>query len=68
MTAAMSFLRRCVDRRRGIIARTKTGKPMRDADFQALADEAERGYDVDHLRGKPSMDVTELRRHTRGKE
>lgn len=43
---------RWVDRRRGIVARTKTGKPMRDADFQALADEAERGYDMSLLEKK----------------
>lgn len=39
---------------------------MRDADYQALADVAECGYDVEHLIGKPSKDVSELRRHTRG--
>ena len=32
---------------------TKTGKVLTDADIQALADEAERGYDVSHLIGKP---------------
>jgi hypothetical protein len=29
---------------------TKTGKVLTDDDIQALADEAERGYDVSHLR------------------
>lgn len=48
----LGTLRRWVDRRRGIVARTSTGKPMRDADFEALADEAERGYDVSHLLAK----------------
>lgn len=28
---------------------TKSGRAMTDADFEELADEAERGYDVDHL-------------------
>jgi predicted DNA-binding transcriptional regulator YafY len=28
---------------------TKTGRVLTDADFEALADEAERGYDVSHL-------------------
>jgi hypothetical protein len=32
--------------------RTKTGKVLIDDDVQALADEAERGYDVEHLREK----------------
>lgn len=31
---------------------TKTGKVLTEADIEALADEAERGYDVEHLRGK----------------
>lgn len=43
-------VQRWLDRRRGIIYRTKTGKALRDADIQALADEAELGYDVSHLR------------------
>lgn len=30
---------------------TSTGKVLADADIQALADEAERGYDVSHLLG-----------------
>lgn len=29
--------------------RTKSGRVLTDADFEALADEAERGYDVEHL-------------------
>lgn len=29
--------------------RTKTGCVLTDADIHALADEAERGYDVSHL-------------------
>src|SRR5215470_11620816 len=37
--------------------RTKTGRVLTDADIQALADEAERGYDVEHLKrpGRPRM-------------
>lgn len=31
------------------VYRTKTGKVLTDADLEALADEAERGYDVSHL-------------------
>jgi hypothetical protein len=40
---------------------TKSGKPITDADIEALADEAETGYDVDELiarrgkRGRPSL-------------
>jgi hypothetical protein len=30
--------------------RTKTGKVLTDAEIQALADEAEAGYDVSHLK------------------
>lgn len=30
---------------------TKTGKVLTDSDIQALADEAEKGYDVSHLLG-----------------
>lgn len=30
---------------------TKTGKVLTDADVQALADEAERGYDVSKIKG-----------------
>lgn len=33
--------------------RTKTGKILTDADIEALADEAERGYDVSHLKPRP---------------
>ncbi len=33
--------------------RTKTGRVLTDADIQALADEAERGYDVEHLAKRP---------------
>jgi len=33
---------------------TKTGKVLTDADIEALADEAEAGYDVEHLKGKPN--------------
>lgn len=29
--------------------KTKTGRVLTDEDFQALADEAEQGYDVSHL-------------------
>jgi hypothetical protein len=32
-----------------VVAVTKTGRKMTNADFEALADEAERGYDVSHL-------------------
>jgi metal-responsive CopG/Arc/MetJ family transcriptional regulator len=38
--------------------RTKTGRVLTDVDIQALADEAERGYDVEHLAkgpGRPRM-------------
>lgn len=38
---------------------TKTGRELTDADIEALADEAERGYDVDDLksrrRGRPML-------------
>lgn len=33
--------------------RTKTGRVLTDADIEALADEAEQGYDVEHLARKP---------------
>ena len=33
---------------------TKSGKVLTDADIQALAEEAERGYDVSHLIDKPN--------------
>ena len=33
--------------------RTKTGRVLTDADIEALADEAERGYDVEHLAKRP---------------
>jgi hypothetical protein len=32
---------------------TKSGKVLTDEDIQALADEAEQGYDVSHLKDKP---------------
>lgn len=39
--------------------RTKTGKMLTDADVEAMADEAERGYDVEQLkarrRGRPML-------------
>ena len=39
--------------------RTKSGQVLTDADIEALADEAERGYDVEELkvrrRGRPAM-------------
>lgn len=39
--------------------RTKTGKVLTDADIEALADEAERGFDVEGLkarrRGRPML-------------
>ena len=38
---------------------TKTGKVLTDADIEALADEAEAGYDVSHLRPKP-LDIARL--------
>jgi hypothetical protein len=31
---------------------TKTGRELTDADIEELADEAERGYDVDELKGR----------------
>lgn len=37
---------------------TKSGKVLTDADIEAFADEAERGYDVSHLVGKPSRRKT----------
>jgi hypothetical protein len=39
---------------------TKTGRVLTDADFEQLADEAEQGYDVDHVVERPPKD--ELRR------
>lgn len=48
---------------------TKTGRELSDADIQALADEAERGYDVSHLLAVPevySWDVSLKFRLTRG--
>ncbi len=33
--------------------RTKTGRVLTDLDIEALADEAERGYDVEHLAKRP---------------
>jgi hypothetical protein len=44
-----------------IYGRTKAGKPITDADLEALADEAEAGYDVEALlerrgrRGRPTL-------------
>jgi len=39
--------------------KTKSGKVLTDADIEAMADEAERGYDVDALkarrRGRPML-------------
>jgi hypothetical protein len=38
--------------------KTKTGKVLTDSDIEALADEAERGYDIEDLRrrpGRPSL-------------
>lgn len=39
--------------------KTKTGKVLSDADIEALADEAERGYDIEALqrrrRGRPML-------------
>jgi hypothetical protein len=32
--------------------RTKTGKVLTDADIEAMADEAERGYDVEQLKAR----------------
>lgn len=34
---------------------TKSGRVLTDADIWKLSDEAERGYDVSHLVGKPSL-------------
>jgi hypothetical protein len=30
--------------------RTRSGRELTDADIEALADEAERGYDIEHLK------------------
>jgi hypothetical protein len=35
---------------------TKTGRVLTDADFEQLADEAEQGYDVDHVVERPPKD------------
>jgi hypothetical protein len=40
---------------------TKSGKMLTDADIQALANEAERGYDVESLRQRQLRQVEELR-------
>lgn len=32
--------------------RTKTGKVLTDADIEAMADEAERDFDVEELKGR----------------
>ena len=32
--------------------RTKTGRILTNEDIERLADEAERGYDIEHLRGE----------------
>lgn len=41
---------------------TKTGRVLTEGDIEALADEAERGYDVEHLRDKPLRErLTQLR-------
>ena len=32
-----------------IVGRTRTGKTLTDRDIEALSEEAERGYDVEHL-------------------
>lgn len=45
--------------------RTPSGKILTDADIERLADEAEAGYDVSHLIGKPSRDLESLRRLVR---
>lgn len=39
--------------------RTKTGRVLTSADINELADEAERGYDVERLVGKPGRSRTE---------
>ena len=43
--------------------RTKTGKILTDADIEKLADEAERGYDVDAIRRHPHHDPTPITLH-----
>ena len=49
-SSVQSLLSRLLARfRRQPVYRTKSGRILTDADIQALADEAERGYDVDHL-------------------
>lgn len=38
------------------VLRTKTGRELTNEDFEALADEAERGYDIEHLRPREVKD------------
>ena len=38
------------ERAREVPIRTKTGKVLTDADIEALADEAERGYDISQIK------------------
>lgn len=35
---------------KAVVARTRTGRTLTSADLDALADEAERGYDVEKMR------------------
>lgn len=37
--------------------RTRSGRELDDADIEALADEAERGYDVEHLKTQTAQFV-----------
>lgn len=46
---------------------TKTGKKLADADIEALADEAERGYEVDQIKPISDERRAELRRLTQEK-
>lgn len=45
--------------------RTKTGRVLTDQDIEALADEAERGYDVTHLQQqqRPMANMDHIARH-----
>jgi len=45
--------------------RTKSGRVLTDAEIQKLADEAERGYDVEHLRDRPRETVERVRERLR---
>ena len=47
--------------------RTRSGKVLTNADIEALADEAERGYDVSRLKrqpGRPPLGSSVISAHT----